>query len=103
MDEDSESFIPDANYVTEYSDKILQRLLAMLRGSAEHASDSAPRRPSVTRLSLLRCSPVAVEARPLAAPMAGTGRLAARRNARLLPTGRVAHGVAQRSRAVQSY
>ena len=32
--------------------------------------------------------------------MAGTGRLAARRNARLLPTGRVAHGLAQRSRAV---
>ena len=31
---------------------------------------------------------------------AGTGRLAARRNARLLPTGRVARGVAQRSRAV---
>ena len=32
--------------------------------------------------------------------MAGTGRLAARRKARLLPTGRVAHGLAQRSRAV---
>ena len=32
--------------------------------------------------------------------MAWTGRLAARRNARLLPTGRVARGVAQRSRAV---
>ena len=70
------------------------------RHARRHASDSAPRRPSVTRLSLLRCSPVAVEARPLAAPMAGTGRLAARRNARLLPTGRVAHGLAQRSRAV---
>ena len=36
----------------------------------------------------------------MAAPMAGTGRLAARRKARLLPTGRVAHGLAQRSRAV---
>ena len=70
------------------------------RHARRHASDSAPRRPSVTRLSLLRCSPVAVEARPLAAPMAGTGRLAARRKARLLPTGRVAHGLAQRSRAV---